>query len=256
MTPELSPAQNQPGSKTSRKSAALAVIAMLALVVAAGFSGWWFGSRSQNPDRTLSITGTATIKAEPDEFSFYPSYEFKNTSKDAALATLTAKSEQIITELKKLGVADNKIKTNASGYERGIYLPKAESDGTTYNLSLTVNVSSKELAQKVQDYLVATAPTGAVTPQPTFSEAKQKQLEADARAKAEQDARLKAEASAKNLGYKIGKVKSISEAGAGIMPAFDLLRQGGNASVSSERLPIQPGENNLPYSVTVVYFIL
>lgn len=253
MSPETPTSSSPPASRFNLKPYLLLAPAVLLLMAAAAFGGWWYGSNAQSSERTVSVTGNATVKAEPDQFTFYPSYGFKNADKQAALAAMTAKSEQIIAELKKLGVADSKIKTNASGYERGIYLPAAEGDGITYTLSLTVVAENKELAQKVQDYLVNTSPTGAVTPQPTFSQSKQKQLESEARSKAERDARAKAEASAGNLGYKIGKVKSISEAtGFSIMPT-DVSVQG--AEPAAKRLSIQPGENEFPYSVTVVYYI-
>lgn len=219
------------------------------------WNGTYSGSSADN-SRTTQVTGEAKISAEPDEFVFYPSYEFKNASKDTALAELTKKSEEVTAKLKELGVADNKIKTNSSGYNYSFYYD-SRAKTNNYNLQFTITTTDKELTQKVQDYLVTTAPTGNVSPQANFSEAKKKELESKARDEATKDARAKAEQSAKNLGFKLGKVKSVDDGagfGGGIEPygtrlEFDV------DSASPSSLKVQPGENNLNYSVTVVYYI-
>jgi uncharacterized protein YggE len=216
-------------------------------------------SPPQNTGRTVQVTGEATLKAEPDEFVFSPSYDFKNASKQAALDELSKKSEEIVSQLKKLGVDDRKIKTNADGYERGIYFPTSQGGQTTYSLMLNVTVGSKDLAQKVQDYLIITSPTGAVTPYSTFSKAKQKQLESQAREEAEKDARSKAGKSAENIGFKLGAVKSISEVNGfgGVVP----LMENGAASADlaqpsrSSTISVQPGQSDINYKISVTYYI-
>lgn len=209
-------------------------------------------------DRTVSVTGEATIKAEPDEFVFYPQYEFKNADKAAALAAMIKKSEEIVGALKKIGVADSKIKTNVDDYNRGYYFPETEGSTTTYSLRLDVTVTDKDQAQKVQDYIVSTAPSGAVTPQSTFSDTKRKELESQAREEASKDARSKADQSAKNLGFKVGQVKTISE-GSGFGDIYPMLNEGAvdaaSLGVSAPKLSIQAGEDELSYSVTVIYYI-
>jgi len=236
------------------------LVVVLLLVAMAVMVFFWkpWEANIKADTRTVNVTGNATLKAEPDEYLFYPAYEFKNADKVAALAELTKKSDAIVAQLKKLGVTDNKIKTNSNGYSNGIYFPSESSDGsTTYSLNLTVTVNNKELAQKVQDYLVTTSPTGAVSPQANFSTAKQKELEAKARNEATKDARSKAEQSAKNLGFKLAQVKSVTD-GAGFDGPISLYsRNAQDIAVDSgaPQLDVQPGENELSYSVTVIYFI-
>lgn len=220
-------------------------------------------SRADLGDRSVSVTGEATLKAEPNEYVFYPTYSFKNASKDAALADMTKKSTEVVAGLKKLGIADKDIETNADGSDSPIYYQPlgADIDKSTYSLQLTVTVASKDLAQKVQDYLVASVPTGSVSPQADFSDAKRKELESKARDEATKDARSKADQSAKNLGFKVGKVKTVDDAaGFGVMPyatnegtvrAMD----SGAEPATSPSLAVQAGQNELSYSVTVVYEI-
>jgi uncharacterized protein YggE len=235
-------------------------IVFLLLVIAGMLLAWQpWNKPPQNTDRTVQVTGRATVKAEPDQFVFSPTYDFKNANKQAALDELSKKSDEVVGQLKKLGLADNQIKTNADGYERGIYFPSSESGQSTYTLSINATVYQKEMAQKVQDYLVTTQPSGAVTPYPTFSKSKQKQLEAQAREDAEKDARAKAERSAKNVGFKLGAVKSVSETnGFGVIEP--LLEKGATSSdiaqpAAGSSISVQPGQNELNYQISVTYYI-
>ncbi|HSW37115.1 MAG TPA: SIMPL domain-containing protein [Candidatus Saccharimonadales bacterium] len=224
---------------------------VLLAVIAAMLVIWKPWSSPTTSGRTITVTGETKLSAKPDEFVFYPSYEFKNASKDAALAELTKKSDELVSKLKSLGVKDEKIKTNSSGYDYSVYYD-SKTQQSTYTLQLTVTVNDFTLAQKVQDYLVTTSPSGAVSPQADFSESKRKELENNARDGATKDARRRAEQMAKNLGFKLGKVKSVSD-GTG----FGGISLGLNSAVADTQpqLKLQPGENDLDYSLTVVYFI-
>lgn len=233
------------------------VIVVLLVAIAAMLVIWkpWSGTGTSN--RTVEVTGEASLTAAPDEFVFYPSYEFKNADKEAALAAMTEKSDEVTAKLKELGVDESDIKTNASGYDYPVFRDDT-SDEVTYTAQVTVKVGTLALAQKVQDYLTTTTPTGAVTPQADFSDQKRKELEAKARDEATKDARAKADQSAENLGFTVGRVKSIND-GAGFGGSIPFLGRGAaeatDSAASKTQLTIQPGENELSYSVTVVYFI-
>jgi uncharacterized protein YggE len=205
-------------------------------------------------DRVISVSGEAILKATPDEFVFYPSYEIKNADRQTALNELTKKNDEIIAGLKTAGATDEQIKTSSSDYEKFTYIEPT--DGVpTYTLQLTVTVGSKELAQKIQDYLLTTTPSGTISPYAAFSSSKRKELEAQARDEATKDAREKAEQSAKNLGFRLGEVKSIEDQSGfgGIIPLDATLQAEDTTSRSS--LSVQPGENEINYSVRVVYYL-
>jgi uncharacterized protein YggE len=232
------------------------VVAVLLVIIAAMLLVWkpWNGTVNAK-DRTITVTGEAALKAEPDEFVFSPSYEFTTADKEAALKDLTAKSNEIVAALKKLGVPNSKIQTNANSWAYPRY------DGTdstpTYMLSLTVTVNDNKLVQKVEDYLLGTSPTGALTPQASFSTDKQKSLQSTARDKATKEARAKAEQSAKNLGFRLGAVKAVDDGSGFGGPIYGLNKAYAADSATSEgsSLTVQPGENTLNYSVDVTYYI-
>lgn len=248
-----------PGNKL-KLAVDLRIIAVLLLVViAVMFVIWkpWSDQPGANA-RTIEVRGESTLTAEPDEFVFYPTYEFKNADKAAALTELSSKSDAIVAKLKELGIPENKIKTDSNAYNYNYYMGKPDDMTNTYTLTMTVTLNDKALTQKVQDYLVTTAPTGSVSPQAAFSDAKRKQLENEARTKAVRDAKSKADQSAADLGFKVGKVKAVSDdTGFTILPA-EARASSGSAALDSTATPslgVHPGENELPYAVTVVYFI-
>lgn len=229
----------------------------LAVVIAGMLVIWKPWHATATNDRTVKVTGEATLEAEPDQYVFYPSYQFKNSSKEAALAEVTKKSSEYVGKLKDLGVADSKIKTNSSGYDRYEYFKN--SDNTlTYTLQLTVTVDNKDLAQKVQDYLVSTEPMGSVSPQAGFSDGKRRELESKARDDATKDARAKADQAARNLGFKVTKVKTIEDS-AGFNQIYPMAASGtvalDSATAKTQSLTLQPGEDTIRYSVVVTFYV-
>lgn len=210
--------------------------------------------------RTVDAVGETTVTAVPDEFVFYPNYQFSNVNKEAGLAEAGKKSDEIVKKLKELGVADKDIKTNASGYQDGDMIsPTMPNDNGSfqYTLTLTVKTTNKNLAQSVQDYLATTGPVGQVTPQANFSDTKRREIESDARNKAAKDARSKADQLAKNLGFEVDAVKSVDDSGGfdQYFPMFGTQDKAAAGESASSSFTIQPGENELKYRVRVVYFI-
>jgi uncharacterized protein YggE len=236
-------------------------VVLLLLVVIVAMALIWHPWSPANPDaknQIITVTGETTIKAVPDEFVFSPSYDFADKDNAKALSQLTQKSDELITKLEGLGVSKDKIATNSGGYDYSYYYDPSSAQNT-YTLQLTIAVNNQQLAQKVQDYLVTTSPTGAISPEADFSEAKQKALESQGRDQATSDARTKAESTARNLGFTLGKVKSVSDNTGNNQVIFNGVNQADNLSADatskSPGLSVQPGENNLPYSITVIYYV-
>ena len=239
----------------------LAIITiLLAIALIVGIVIWkpW-ESNIKASDRTISVTGTATVTATPDQYVFDPSYDFTSPTQQTALSELSSKSADLVAKLKALGVPDSGIKTNSSGYNDGTYYLPVQSNGTTYTytLDLTITINNASLAQKVQDYLVTTSPTGDVSPTVDFSPAKKITVQNEARNAAEKNARTQADQSAANLGFKVDQVKSVVDGSLDTYRPGPLYASGVNSGVQSTtpQLTIQPGQNDLNYSVSVVYYI-
>lgn len=219
---------------------------------------WKPWDQVSSTDRTVTVTGTATLRAEPDLFAFSPMYEVKNADKDAGNAAIANKVNEVVAGVKALGVADKDIKNNASAYGQNFY--QDENNTYVYNATIEVSVSSKDMAQKVEDYLATTGPTGQITPYGQFSDEKRKELEDEARDQANDDARSKADKSAKSLGYKIGRVKSVED-GAGFsggpvpMDNIRTMQLDAGAAALRPAIGLQPGQEEITYTVTVAYYV-
>lgn len=224
-------------------------VALIFLLALAFWQPW----RQTGQVRTITVSGNATMRSEPDYYQFSPQYQVELKDKTAAITQLNAKMRTITDKLQTLGVKDSDIALSAAAYQQ--YYPE-KSDEETVTASLTVRVDTKDLAQKVQDYLVTTSPSGELTPIPSFSDERRQNLESDVRAKAIDDARAEAERTAKQLGERLGKVVEIKDTagGGGIMP-YETRVMSDDAAGAPSSLPIFPGEQEITFSVEVVYEI-
>ena len=230
----------------------LQIVLLVAILVLTAWSQPW-DTADSSQKRTISIEGTATIDAEPNEYTFYPYFEIQGTD-SAATEELNTKGNTIVDGLKALGVEDAQITLNANSYDYGFYFSEPEDGQSTLNV--VVEVASKDLAQQVQDFLQEQGAKGSISPQGAFSTAKQNELETMATEQASEDARTKAEAQAALFGAKLGDVVSINSSQFG--GAFPLLERA-DASISLESesfsasLPIQQGTNEYSLTVSVIY---
>lgn len=203
--------------------------------------------------RTITVSGEATQKAEPDEYQFSPSYQIKGSDRAAIQKELTDKVNNIVAKLKELGVDESDITLASSTYD------KYWNDGTNEITSntITVVVNNKELSQKVQDYLLTTAPEGQLTPYPTFSTEKQKQIEDEVRIAAIADSKKKAEATVAELGAKLGRVVTVEDQSGDMFPTYLMSESSKGAAMDSvaSSLPVLPGKQEISYTVHVTYQI-
>lgn len=232
----------------------LAMVLLYAITIGVMLYLWQPWGAISSDTRRITVTGESTLEAQPDEFVFSPSYNYESVDKTKALEEASEKTTEIVAELKKLGVEDNDIKVN--GYNRDWYWYYDNTAGRV-TVSVTAAVNDKDLAQKVQDYLLTTNPQGQITSTPSFSESKRKELQQQGRAEAVADAKLKAQVSATELEVKLGKVISVSEGFGFADYPIAYSAEGEAATLDSTEtkrsLPVQPGENKLSYSVTVVF---
>ena len=213
-------------------------------------------SSSSDAAKTITVSGEATIESAPDEYLFMPYYEGSGTDQIKVQEELKNKATEVTNKLKELGVEEKDIKLNSSAYEN--WYPDEKGSAST-TVSLEVTVKDKELSQKVQDYLITTGAKGQISPQGSFSEAKKKELDAQARAKASEEARSKAEAQAAIFGAEVGDVVKIEQGSDFDMgyPMPMTMMQSGSAEIAKDAtvssLPVFIGQNSYSASVSVTY---
>lgn len=236
------------------------IVSAALLLIIVGMLALWQPWSAPSAARKITVSGAATIQAVPDEFVFSPSFERSGTDAAAMKNDLNTFGTKLVSDLKKLGVADSSIKLDSSSYD-GYYSYTPTDQQQTISLRATITVTSKDLVQKVQDYLAGTDAKGQLTAQAQFSDTKQKQLQSLARQDAIANARQEAEQTAQGLGAKLGKVLEVNDVstpnfgcnGLGIICPMNSALAGQSADKAS--LPVTPGMNELQASVSVVFAI-
>lgn len=207
-------------------------------------------------NRTITVTGESTVTAAPDEFTFYPYFQESGTDKEALKKNLTTKANDAVEKLKELGVSEDKITLDASSYDYWYY---NEGQKGNLNIRLEIVVADKEVAQKVQDYLLTIDVKGQLSPQATFSKTLQKKLDAQAIEEASNDARSKAETQANLFNAKLGKVITINQGSDSIFYSYgqsgglELAAVTDGDDTANSSLPVLPGENEYTQTISVVY---
>lgn len=212
---------------------------------------------TDNFKNSITINGNSVVEAEPDEFIFNLYYEASGDTQQAATEALNKKVNEVTDKVKELGIDEKDITTDTSS---SLYVSPEDDASKTASTSLTIKTLSKEIAQKVQDYTQTTDATGLVSPYANFSKTKRDELENSARDKAIEDAKQKAEKTANSLGRKLGKVISFTDMKDGLvlpMPYEESNNSSSAAplddSVSNESTKIYPGQQEVEYSVEVVF---
>jgi len=228
------------------------------IIIIGGMLALWRPWQANNAGRSVSVSGQATIEAEPDEYVFSPSFELTGSDQNQLTAQISETVDEAVAALKALGVKDSDIKLSAYGGDDYYLYPTGTSGQYRVSANLSVSVDSLELAQQIQDYLATTKAAGQLTPIAQFSEAKRKELDGQAREQAIADARTKAEQSAVLLNAKLGKVLEVSEAGSWDFIPMPYAADGREAVTSDSAaagLPVLPGTNDYTYSLNVKFSI-
>lgn len=250
---------NPPGKKFTLSMNYSFICVLLLVVIGVMLFFWKPWSHTTAVTRKISVTGTATIKAVPDEYQLSPYFEFDNADRAKNTADATAMGSQVTAKLKELGVKDTQIKSSTNSYDKFIgYSPSSDATTASLQLAYTITLGSKDTAQKVQDYFLGLNAKGQISPQATFSEAKSKILQAQAQSKAVEDAKAKGEKTASEVGAKLGKVITIKNDGSGDTNpcGYGGLCMGASLATSdakAESIPVQSGENEFSSSVLVEY---
>ncbi len=238
-------------NKSIKITVDLKAITIVLTVVIIAMLGAWQPWRVSGETRKITVAGHARIKAQPDYYQFTPMYQKDNANRDKAIAELNAHIAQIVEELKRLGIEERYIELQTSAYDQPYVEPLKRGENAVTS-HLTVKAINKELAEKVQDYLLTTSPQGSITPYPTFSNEKREQLENEARDKAIADAKERAERTARQLSGRLGKVLEVKDTVSGDIVPFSREAVSLDGATSSTP-PILSGEQEISFSVEAVF---
>lgn len=206
---------------------------------------------------TINANGVSEIKAMPDLVTVYFNVQTNGSTSQDANDKNAKIVDDVITSIIKLGFERKDITTqNFNIYPDYEWTDNGrQQKGYVATHELKVELSVDEI-NKAGSVIDAGADAGALISYVNFelSQTKQNEYKAQALTAATQDARIKAEAIAKGLGKNVGDIVSVSTSDWGYRPWMLYESAMPTAAGAKEAVTsIQPGEQSVTASVTVVY---
>jgi uncharacterized protein YggE len=230
---------------------AIIVAALVVIAVLVGVSMLLNNGEKQ----TISTTGNAQIKVDPDEAVVYLLVDTRAVTAEAAKDKNAVISDKVLTELIKLGIDRKDIQTENYNIYPEYNWSSGYQDLIGYVASNTFKVGTTDFG-KVGTIIDASVNAGALVNYINFelSNAKSNEYKTKALADASKDATSKADAIAAGLGMKVGKLVSVSASDYNYMP-YPIYRMGsaGAESVKDVATNIQPQQLEVAASVTAVF---
>ncbi|MSR76085.1 MAG: DUF541 domain-containing protein [Candidatus Ryanbacteria bacterium] len=226
------------------------------------------------PSRTISVSAEEKRVVKPDIGLISFTIREENASLEVARDAASKKSQSVIDFLKKNGVESRDIKTtsyNIYPSEEYDYRPCVSTEGASVicpprkgTKKFVIEETIAVKVRKLDD--IGKITTGATEAgvnqigqlQFTVDDEVVEKLRAEAREAAITKARAEAKVLAGNLGVRLGKLTGFSENGGGMPPMYYAREMGLGGDTKSMAAPvpsIQPGENEIVASVSLIYEI-
>ena len=223
------------------------VAAALAAAVAFAGVGRPDTARGSAPDtRSVTVTGTASVQAVPDQAGFSAGVSADAATAKAALAANAAKASRVLEALQAAGVAKGDLQTQDVSVSPR-WDEHGRQDGFTAHTSVQVHVRDVRQAGRLIDAAVAAGATE--TSGPSFDRGDRDALYRDALKKAFAAARLKAETLAGEAGASLGPVLRIEESA----PVSPEPRPFALRAAAEGTTPVEPGKQKVQAGVTVTF---
>src|ERR1700722_17047079 len=233
---------------TRRARLPFRLVLALSLVVAASACDSTPERVGDNP-RQVTVVGSGHVQGVPDTLTADVGIEFTAPDVTAAMNQTNDRQQAVVNALAGAGVDRKDLSTTEVSLQ-----PQHDSSGgaiTGYRAdnSIRVKIHPADSASHVLAVIVGAGGDATRINSVSYSIADDSQLVKDARTRAFQDAKNRAEQYAQLSGLKLDKVTSISEASGGAATAPPAPpRSGMQAAV-----PLEPGQQTVSFSVTVVW---
>jgi uncharacterized protein len=234
---------------TTRAGLALRLVLALGLTAGAVSACDSHAAKVGDNPREVTVVGSGQVQGVPDTLTADVGIEFTAPDVTVAMNQTNDRQQAVINALTGAGVDRKNISTTEVSLQ-----PQYDSSGGTItgyraDNSIRVKIHPADSASHVLAVIVGAGGDATRINSVSYSIADDSQLVKDARARAFQDAKNRAEQYAQLSGLKLDKVISISEASGGAATAPPAPpRSGMQAAV-----PLEPGQQTVSFSVTVVW---
>ena len=229
------------------------------------------GATNANPP--ITVQGTGTVSAQPDESTVDFTVSETATALTDAQNQANTSVNKMVSDLQKLGIDKKDIQTSnynsepnysdTSGASGGgiqpmmVVRPPTNQNGIdnyTVSEDITVTLTDVTKANSVIDTVTKDGAQNISGPSLSFSDAKQQDLENQARAKAIANAREKAQSMAQAAGVHLGKLTKIQDDDQTPYPIFrPIMMSAMGTAAKAAPTQINPGQNQVSANVTLSY---
>lgn len=237
-------------------------IALFVYTKLAGPIPFFINSVNTTKTDLFSSNGEGKVTAVPDQATVTVGVTQTSATVTDAQNKVNQTADKIITEVKKLGIADKDIKTTDYSvnpeYSNGVAMPMLPSGsqnitGYTVTENLEINVKPIENVNKVIDAATANGANLVGGVDFTFSDTLSKSLEQKATQQAVDDAKSKAQTLAQAAGIHLGNIVNVVANSNQPVPL--MMATGGSEKTAQNSVPtnVTPGQNSLTIDVVLYY---
>jgi uncharacterized protein len=206
---------------------------------------------SQEPSkdsRQVTVVGSGQVQGTPDLLTANVSIEFTAPDATTAMNQTSERQQAVINALVNAGVDRKDISTTRVSLQPQYGPDSSAIVGYRASNSIAVKIRKLDSASNALALIVSTGGDATRINSVNYWIDDDSQLVKDARARAFQDAKDRAQQYAQLSGLKLGKVISISESAGATPPTpIPMLR------AASAPVPLEPGQQTVSFSVTVVW---
>lgn len=203
--------------------------------------------------RTLTVSGEATISAEPDQAQIDIGVVTQARTAPEASKENADRLSRVLAEVKKLLGKSDEVKTSGYSLTPNYRYPQGggKPEIIGYNASNTVRVKTTHLDQvgRVIDAAMQAGANNINRLIFTLKDEQAAQLEALRTASAK--AKVKAEAIAGSLGLKIVEISSVTEGERSVQPVFRQAMAARGEALAAAPTPVEPGTVEIRSTVTL-----
>jgi uncharacterized protein YggE len=203
---------------------------------------------------TISVSGVGRVTVTPDRATFSVGVQSMAPTVAAAVQDNNTRAAAIVDALRKLGATDRDIRTSqVSIHPQQDHQPNRPPRITGYQVSNTVTVTRSNPSE-VGRFLQAAVDAGANTVSGvSFTVSDPARGREGALQAAFADARSKADVLAKVAGRTTGRALSITEGTAVTPPPYPMGRAAMMMEAKQADIPVEPGAEELTFTVSVVF---
>lgn len=205
----------------------------------------------ENAPRQVTVIGSGKVQGTPDTLTVSASMEATAPDITAALNQTSQRQQAVITALGGAGVDKKDISTSQVSLQPQYNIDGSTISGYRASNSIEVKIRKIDTASNVLALIANTGGEATRINSINYSIEDDSQLVKDARARAFDDAKDRADQYAQLSGLALGKVISISEAPSGNTPPPPPTPM--PRAAMAEAVPLEPGQQTVGFSVTVVW---